>query len=85
MLAYESGSKNSVTPKENLAWTQFMIGKFYLEMKNYDEAEKYFMKSLEIYNDYFLALEHLDKIRQLKANKATAHNHNEIDGMLHHH
>lgn len=85
MLAYESGLKNAETPKENLAWTQFMIGRFYIEMENYNEAEKYFTKSLEIYNDYFLAVEQLAKVRHLKADKTPIDHQHGLDGNPHHH
>ena len=65
-MAYESGLKNSATPEENLAWAQFMIGSYYLDTGNLDKAEKYFKKSLEIFDNYYLTIEHLAELNYLK-------------------
>ena len=65
-MAYESGTKNSATPKENLAWAQFMIGSYYLDMGNLNDAEKHFKRSLEIFDNYYLTIEHLAELNYLK-------------------
>jgi len=65
-IAYESGLRNSSTPKENLAWTQVMIGSIYLDSGMFTEAENYFYKALEIFDGYYLAIEHLREAEYLK-------------------
>ena len=65
-MAYEWGVKNSGTPDENLAWAQFMIGSYFLDTGNPGKAEKYFKRSLEIFDNYYLAIEHLAELNYLK-------------------
>ena len=65
-LAFESGIKSPVTPKENLAWTQVMIGSIYLDSENFIKAETYFNRALEIFDGYYLALEHLEEVNKFK-------------------
>lgn len=65
-LAFESGMKSPVTPKENLAWTQVMIGSIYLDSENFIKAETYFNRALEIFDGYYLALEHLEEVNKFK-------------------
>jgi len=60
--AYEAGLKDVRTPKENLAWTQVMLGSQYFNMGDLEEAKKHYNKSLEIMPNYYLALEHLAEV-----------------------
>lgn len=62
-LAYEYGMKSPSTPKENIAWTQVMIGEVHLESGNLNEAETYFKRALDIFEGYYLAQEHLEKVK----------------------
>ena len=64
-MAYESGLKNSSTPKVNLAWTQVMLGSIYLDSGMIEKAENHFLNALEIYDDYYLAEKYLRKIRHI--------------------
>jgi len=66
--AYEAGLKDSRTSKENLSWTQVMIGAKYLDQAQYDKAEEYFSTAVEIKPDYYLALEHLAEVKAIKGN-----------------
>lgn len=59
--AYESGLKSSI-PEENLAWTQVMIGLHHFNTGNLEKAERHYLKSLNIKNDYYLGLEHLAEL-----------------------
>lgn len=59
--AYESGLKHS-TPDENLAWTQVMIGLYHFNSGKMNNAEKHYLKSLDIREDYYLGLEHLAEL-----------------------
>ena len=61
-LAYEAGLMKSSTPKENLAWTQVMLGEIYLDSGNREKAEFYFKNALGIYDGYYLAVNNLDKL-----------------------
>ncbi|MGI9535361.1 MAG: tetratricopeptide repeat protein [Thermodesulfobacteriota bacterium] len=65
-LAYESGMKSPSTPKENLAWTQVMIGSVHLDSGKLDEAETYFIRALAIFDGYYLAREHLEEVKYLR-------------------
>ena len=71
--AYESGLKKS-RPKENIAWTQVMLGAIYLNSGNLDLAEKHYTKATEIFDDYYLALEHLAEINKIRGNYKEAEN-----------
>lgn len=70
--AYEFGLRDSRTSKENLSWTQVMIGAKYLDQKEYDQAEEYFSRAVEIKPDYYLALEHLAEVKAIKGNNEEA-------------
>ena len=65
--AYDIGIKDS-NSKENLAWTQAMIGSIYFEKENYDEAESHYEKSLKIMDEYYLALQKLGELYEKKKN-----------------
>jgi len=65
-LAYDSGAENSSVPKENLAWAQFMIGSYYLETGNLNKAEIHFKRSLDIFDNYYLTVEHLAELDYLR-------------------
>jgi tetratricopeptide (TPR) repeat protein len=67
--AYESGLKDVRTSKENLAWTQTMIGIIYLDNGAPDKAEPYFNKALEILPEYFLAIDHLKEAEFVKTQR----------------
>jgi len=64
-LAYDAGLKKSSTPKENLAWTQVMLGEFYLESGKTTLAKNYFKNALELYEGYYLAERHLKEVSKL--------------------
>ncbi len=53
---------------EPLAWIQAQIGIFYLERKRYDEAESAFKEALRSYPDYYLAIEHLAELAEVRGN-----------------
>lgn len=72
--AYKSGLGESRTSKENLSWTQVMIGAKYLDQGQYNEAEKYFLRAVEIKSDYYLALEHLAEVKAINGNYEEAIN-----------
>ena len=59
--AYESGLRDVRTSKENLAWTQAMLGKIYLDQGDEHRAQEYFESALEILPGYFLAHKHLEE------------------------
>ena len=61
---------NENRPVENLAWAQVMIGANYFDSGNLDKAESHYKKALEILNNYYLALEHLEEIDIIKKNNA---------------
>ena len=61
-LAYESGLEES-RPRENIAWTQVMLGLSYFDNNVYEEAEEHYKKALEIDNNYYLALEHMAEVK----------------------
>ena len=65
--AYESGLTES-RPKENIAWTQVMLGLIYFNNAVYEEAEKHYKKALEIDNNYYLALEHMAEVKAATGN-----------------
>ncbi|MEQ9618119.1 MAG: tetratricopeptide repeat protein [Deltaproteobacteria bacterium] len=70
--AYEAGLKNVRTSRENLAWTQVMLGSIYFNQGNLSDAEKHYKKSLEIMPGYYLGLEHLAEINAVRGNYAEA-------------
>lgn len=55
-------------PEENVAWSKVMLGSMYLKNGKLDTAEKHFTGALQIYNDYYLALEHLAEVNAILGN-----------------
>lgn len=69
--AYNSGLKSS-TSKENIAWTQVMIGLYHFNQGEFDKAEKHYNNSMDILEDYYLGLEHLAELNAVRGNLETA-------------
>lgn len=65
--AYDLGAKNS-NPKENLAWAQAMIGSIYFDSGKPGQAKVHYEKSLEIMDDYYLALKKLAEFHEEENN-----------------
>lgn len=63
--AYTSGQKSSM-PKENIAWTQVMLGLYSFNQGDFEKAEKHYLRSMAILNDYYLGLEHLAELNARK-------------------
>lgn len=63
--AYISGQKSSM-PKENIAWTQVMLGLYSFNQGDFEKAEKHYLRSMAILNDYYLGLEHLAELNARK-------------------
>lgn len=70
--AYRTGAENVRTTVEHLAWTQVMLGSIYFNNGNISDAEKHYIKSLEIMPDYYLGLEHLAEVNAAEGNYAEA-------------
>ncbi|NIS08078.1 MAG: tetratricopeptide repeat protein [Candidatus Dadabacteria bacterium] len=69
--AYELGVSHG-SAKENLAWTQVMIGSHNFDSGNFDTAEEHYINGLDILEDYYLALEHLAEVNAAKGNNLRA-------------
>lgn len=70
--AYQAGVRNVRTTVEHLAWTQVMLGSIYFDRGNISDAEKHYIKSLEIMPGYYLGLEHLAEVKAVKGDYAEA-------------
>jgi len=61
----EYGS-NINLPNENIAWAKVILGSLYFNSGKLDEAEKSYKEALEIFDSYYLALEHLAEVKAIK-------------------
>ena len=71
--AIEFGSKNNLV-KENLAWAKVILGSLYFKQGKLDLAEDSYKEALEIYKNYYLALEHLAELNSATGNYKEAIN-----------
>lgn len=55
-------------PKENIAWAKVILGSFYFNNGELDKARDYYKEALDIYDNYYLALEHLAEVNAVKGN-----------------
>lgn len=65
--AYEAGQRQ-LLPAENMAWAQVMTGLLYFGKGDLNRAMGNYQKSLEIMDNYFLALEHIAEIEAMRGN-----------------
>ncbi len=59
-------------PAENIAWAKVMLGSLYFNSGEIDKAENSYKEALEIFDNYYLALEHLAEVNALKGNYVKA-------------
>jgi len=71
--ALEFGSKMNLT-KENIAWAKVILGSLYFNSGKIDKAENSYKEALNIFDNYYLALEHLAEVNVIKGNYEKAIN-----------
>ena len=49
-------------PEENMAWAEVMLGSLYFGNGDSGNAERYYQNALVLFEDYYLALEHLGEL-----------------------
>ncbi len=49
-------------PEENMAWAEVMMGSLYFDSGEPEKAEIYYRNALVLFEDYYLALEHLGEL-----------------------
>lgn len=55
-------------PNENIAWAEVILGSLYLKKGDLKEARKQYNNSIQTFDNYYLALEHLAEVNTLEGN-----------------